>query len=63
MLTTSDDKEWFKITTIIKKNNMFSTFWAAAPKGPMTYAFTQGKFLLLLLLLLLLRPPPSKLIS
>ena len=29
-------------------------FWAAAPKGPMTYAFTQGKFLLLLLLLLLL---------
>ena len=22
-------------------------FWAAAPKGPMTYAFTQGKFLLL----------------
>ena len=33
-------------------------FWAAAPKGPMTYAFTQGKFLLLLLLLLLLRTPP-----
>ena len=23
-------------------------FWAAAPKGPMTYAFTQGKFFLLL---------------
>ena len=23
-----------------------SPFWAAAPKGPMTYAFTQGKFLL-----------------
>ena len=35
-------------------------FWAAAPKGPMTYAFTQEKFLLLLLLLL--HPPPSKLI-
>ena len=33
-------------------------FWAAAPKGPMTYAFTQEKILLLLLLLLLLRPPP-----
>ena len=32
-------------------------FWAAAPKGPMTYAFTQEKFLLLLL-----HPPPSKLI-
>ena len=28
---------------------------AAAPKGSMTYAFTQGNFLLLLLLLLLLR--------
>ena len=39
-------------------------FWAAAPKGLMTYAFTHmGDFLLLLLLLLLLRPPPSKLIS
>ena len=34
-----------------------STFWAAAPKGPMTYAFTQGKFLLLLLLLRLYPPP------
>ena len=35
------------------------TFWAAAPKGAITYAFTQGKFLLLLsyvhLLLRLLR--------
>ena len=37
-------------------------FWAAAPKGPMTYAFTQEKFLLLLLLLLLFLRPPSKLI-
>ena len=41
-------------------------FWAAAPKGPMTYAFTQEKFLLLLLLLLLflllLLLPPLKLI-
>ena len=35
---------------------VFTTFWAAAPKGPMTYAFTQEKFLLLLLLLLLLHP-------
>ena len=34
-------------------------FWAAAPKGPMTYAFTQEKFLLLLLRLLLLCPPPQ----
>ena len=36
-------------------------FWAAAPKGSMTYAFTHKEnFLLLLLLLLLLRPlPPS----
>ena len=36
-------------------------FWAAAPKGSMTYAFTHmGDFLLLLplLLLLLLRTPP-----
>ena len=33
-------------------------FWAAAPKGSMTYAFTHmGDFLLLLLHLLLLRPP------
>ena len=40
-----------------------SPFLAAAPKAPMTYAFTQEKFLLLLLLLLLLIcPPPSKLI-
>ena len=30
---------------------------AAAPKGSMTYAFTQGNFFLLLLLLLLHRPP------
>ena len=29
--------------------DFFFPFWAAAPKGPMTYAFTQGKFLLLLL--------------
>ena len=36
--------------------SLISTFWAAAPRGPMTYAFTQEKFLLLLLLLLL--PPP-----
>ena len=36
-----------------------SPFWAAAPKGSMTYAFTHmGDFLLLLLLLL--RPPPLK---
>ena len=37
-------------------------FWAAAPKGPMTYALTHmGDFLLLLLLLLLLlRPPPPQ---
>ena len=34
-------------------------FWAAAPKGSMTYAFKHmGNFLLLLLLLLLLRTPP-----
>ena len=31
-----------------------SPFWAAAPKGPVTYAFTQGKFLLLL------RPPRTR---
>ena len=37
----------------------FFPFWAAAPKGPMTYAFTQEKFLLLLLLLLLRTPPDS----
>ena len=35
-------------------------FWAAAPKGSMTYAFTHmGNFLLLLLLLLRSPPPPS----
>ena len=34
------------------------TFWAAAPKGAMTYAFTHMGDFLLLLLLLLLRPPP-----
>ena len=32
---------------------MIDSFWAAAPKGPMTYAFTHmGDFLLLLFLLL-----------
>ena len=39
----------------------FSWFWAAAPKGSMTYAFIHtGNFLLLLLLLLLFFsvPPP-----
>ena len=37
-----------------------SPFWAAAPKGSMTYAFTHmGNFLLLLLLLLLRPPPPA----
>ena len=35
-------------------------FWAAAPKGSMTYAFTHMGNFLLLLLLLLLRPPPLK---
>ena len=42
--------------------SLFSPFWAAAPKGPMTYALTHmGDFLLfLLLLLLLLRPPPRE---
>ena len=36
----------------------FLSFWAAAPKGLMTYAFTHmGNFLLLFLLLLLLRSP------
>ena len=41
--------QWLSVSTL---------FWAAAPKGPMTYALTHmGDFLLLLLLLLLLRPP------
>ena len=31
---------------------IFFSFWPAAPKGSMTYAFTQGNFLLLLLLFL-----------
>ena len=40
-----------------EKSEMPPSFWAAAPKGPMTYAFTHmGDFLLLLLLLL--HPPP-----
>ena len=43
-------------------NFIFSRFWAAAPKGSMTYAFTHMEsFLLLLLLLLLLHAPPSPL--
>ena len=38
----------------------FLSFWAAVPKGSMTYAFKHmGKFLLLLLLLLLSFVPPS----
>ena len=36
----------------------WSPFWAAALKGPMTYAFTHMKWDFLLLLLLL-RPPPG----
>ena len=47
--------------TLLRLLVIFSCFWAAAPKGPMTYAFTQEKFLLLLLLLLL-RPPLLKLV-
>ena len=35
---------------------IFFSFWPAAQKGSMTYAFTQGNFLLLLLLL---RTPPT----
>ena len=39
-------------------------FWAAAPKGSMTYAFTHmGNFLLLLLLLRTPLPPASRPIS
>ena len=46
--------------TVTVGGKLFSTFWAVAPKGSMTYAFTHmGDFLLLLHLLLLLRPPPS----
>ena len=44
------------------KMSILLAFWAAVPKGSLTYAFTHmGKFLLLLFLLLLflLRPPPS----
>ena len=42
--------------------NELLPFWAAAPKEPMTYAFTHmGNFLLLLLLLLLRTPPPPSL--
>ena len=43
--------------------NILVIFWAAALKGPMTFAFTQGKFLLLLLPLLLCPPwrPKSQL--
>ena len=37
----------------------WSPFWAAAPKGSMTYAFTHMGNILLLLHLLLLRTPPS----
>ena len=41
-------------------SHILSTFWAAAPKGPMTYAFTHmGNFLLLLLLLLRTPLPPA----
>ena len=43
----------FKATTLLSLH-----FWAAAPKGSMTYAFTYMGHFLLLLLLLLLRPPP-----
>ena len=43
---------WRSIFSRHYKLNSFSVFWAAAPKGPMTYAFTHmGDFLLLLLLL------------
>ena len=39
------------------RNSSKIQFYAGSPKGPMTYAFTQEKFLLLLLLLLLRTPP------
>ena len=45
---------WFLFLSHV---SMFSSFWAAAPKGSMTYAFTHmGSFLLLLLLH---TPPPQ----
>ena len=39
----------YRPTSLIGLISSSSPFWAAAPKGPMTYAFTQEKFLLLLL--------------
>ena len=39
------------------------TFWAAAPKGLMTYPFTQGSFLLLLLHYPHPPPPPGSYLS
>ena len=51
----------FSFSSSSDSSSSASPFWAAAPKGSMTYAFTHmGDFLLLLLhLLLLLCPPPS----
>ena len=48
--------EWMQTRILVKA---FAVYWAAAPKGSMTYAFTHmGNFFLLLLLL---HTPPSKL--
>ena len=34
------------LVTHMLQFQIFLAFWAATPKRPMTYAFTQGKFLL-----------------
>ena len=44
------------LSTFLLPSSLYLPFWAAATKGLMTYAFTQGNFLLLLLLLQ--RTPP-----
>ena len=50
--------EWMRTRILVKA---FAVFWAAAPKGSITYAFTHmGDFPLLLLLPLLPRPPPPQ---
>ena len=53
----------FPVLQVIKISWKRSLFGAVAPTGPMTYAFTQGKFLLLLIPLLLRPSTPSKLKS
>ena len=60
MASNESDEHGVILDVLVISLDEDTAFWAAAPKGSMTCAFTHmGNFLLLLLLLLLFRTIPS----